>query len=88
MRFLKRLVCMPAVELAVVEAGKILESLRLIKCRSGLDGGQRQLLQETISSIEFAIDSQTDGNVNLSTDVITAVLRFYSDSQNFWTRFE
>lgn len=83
----KRMVLVAAIELPVVGARRVLADL--VSCKSGrsLSGGQRQFLDDVISSVEYAITAETDGVVQISTELVDNVLRCLGESQT-WMEFD
>lgn len=76
-----------AIELPVGEAKRILERLESLKTRKSLDGGQRQLLDDTRSAIEYSIDTQVEGVVQVPGKDIRNVLRLFAESQEWFFDF-
>lgn len=70
-------------KLPVVEAESVLATLDVTKQRGGLDGCQRQVLDEVISDVEFSISAAEGGVVSLQVNVMQRVLRCLSESQRW-----
>ena len=80
---MKRLVSVAALELPVVEAERTLERLTAIKSRRSLSGRQRQLLDDVISSVGFAIEAETNGTVLFSQHLLRDVLQCFWKTQEW-----